>query len=145
MLSQLDHIGIAVKNLPQALEVFEKGLGLKCERIEDVPSQQVRVAFLKIGEARLELIQPIQGQGPVAKFIETRGEGIHHLAFATDDLESQIAQARNAGCRMIHETPTTGAHGKEIAFAHPSSTQGVLVEFCSSGTPAESAPGSRCA
>lgn len=135
MLVKLDHVGIAVKDLRQAIQLFETAFGLHCERIEEVAAQKVRVAFIKIGDTQLELLEPIESGSAVANFIQKRGEGIHHLAFQTSDVAEQIAHARQAGCRMINDSPVEGADGKKIAFAHPASTCGVLVELCSGHQP----------
>jgi methylmalonyl-CoA/ethylmalonyl-CoA epimerase len=103
---------------------------LKCERIEEVPSQKVRTAFFSVGEVHLELLEPTSDESPVAKFLAERGEGIHHLAFATDAIAAQLQQAKAAGIRLINETPVPGAGGKQVAFLHPKSTRGVLTELC---------------
>jgi methylmalonyl-CoA/ethylmalonyl-CoA epimerase len=130
MLKKVDHIAIAVRSIAEALPYYEKVLGLSCERIEEVPSQKVKTAFLKIGELHLELLEPTSPESTVQKFLDKNGPGVHHVAFATDNLEEQLAQAKGAGCALIHETPVDGAGDKQIAFLHPKSTQGVLTEFC---------------
>ena len=131
MLQRIDHLGIAVHSLEDSIPYYEKALGLTCEHIEEVPSQQVRTAFFQVGETRLELLEPTSPGSPVAKFLEKNPHGgVHHVAFATDNIESQLAQARNAGCQLIHEKPFAGAADKLVAFLHPKSTQGVLTEFC---------------
>lgn len=129
-IPRIDHLGIAVRSIDAALPYYEKALGLKCEHVEEVPSQKVKTAFLSVGEVHLELLEPTSDDSPVAKFIETRGEGIHHIAFASTDIGGQIQQARDAGIRLIHEVPIDGAGGKLVAFLHPKSTFGVLTEFC---------------
>lgn len=131
MIQRIDHLGIAVKSLAQAIPFYESTYGLKCERREEVASQKVRIAFFKVGEVYLELLEPTSPDSPIAKFLETRGEGIHHVAFHTDDVVSQLAQAAQAGCKLIHEKPFEGGAGKSVAFLHPKSTLGVLTEFCS--------------
>lgn len=128
--TRIDHIGIAVRSIDAALPYYEKTLGLKCEHVEEVPSQKVKTAFFAIGEVHLELLEPTADDSPIAKFLETRGEGIHHIAFATDNIAGQLEQARDAGTRLIHEVPIDGAGGKLVAFLHPKSTFGVLTEFC---------------
>lgn len=128
--SHIDHLGIAVRSIDAALPYYEKTLGLKCEHVEEVPSQKVRTAFLSVGEVHLELLEPTADDSPIAKFLETRGEGIHHIAFATDDIGAQLEQAKSAGTRLIHEVPIDGAGDKLVAFLHPKSTFGVLTEFC---------------
>jgi len=131
MLTKIDHLGIAVHSLEKAGLFYENVLGLVCEKIEEVASQKVRTAFYRIGEVHVELLEPTAPDSPIAKFLETRGEGIHHVAYRTDALEEQLARAAAAGCRLIDETPITGAGGKQVAFLHPKSSLGVLTEFCS--------------
>ena len=131
MIQKIDHIGIAVKSLEEATIFFEKALGIKCEAIEEVAAQKVRVAFFRVGEAAIELLEPTSPESPIAKFLEKNGEGIHHIALNTDDLAGQLAQAASAGCKLINEKPLEGAHGKLIAFLHPKSAHGVLIELCS--------------
>jgi len=136
MITKIDHLGIAVKNLETAIAYYEKGLGLHCEHVEEVESQKVRTAFFEVGDVHLELLEPTSPESPVAKFLEKNGEGIHHVAFATDGIEEQLAQAAANDIRLIHEKPFPGAGGKLVAFLHPKSTHGVLTEFC---TPADNA------
>ncbi len=133
MLQKIDHLGIAVKSLAEAVPYYEKALGLTCEKIEEVPSQKVKTAFFNVGGVHLELLEPTAEDSPIAKFIADRGEGIHHVAFATGDILGQLKQAKDAGVRLIHETPIPGAGGKQVAFLHPKSTRGVLTEFCAGG------------
>jgi len=130
MVKKIDHIGIAVTSIDEARRFYEAVLGLVCERIEEVPAQKVRTAFFSLGEVHLELLEPTGPESPIAGFLEKKGEGIHHIAYRTDDIKAQLAAAREEGCRLIHETPTEGAGGKKIAFLHPKSTHGVLTEFC---------------
>lgn len=135
MLERIDHLGIAVRSLTDSIPYYEKALGLKCEHIEEVASQQVRTAFFRVGETHLELLEPTSPESPIAKFLEKNPHGgIHHIAFATDNIRGQLAQAKEAGCRLIHEEPFEGAAGKLVAFLHPKSTQGVLTEFCTPST-----------
>jgi methylmalonyl-CoA/ethylmalonyl-CoA epimerase len=129
-LTQIDHLGIAVRSIESALPYYENALGLKCERIEEVPSQMVRTAFFDVGGVHLELLEPTSPESTIAKFLEAKGEGIHHIAFRTDSVTGQLAKAKEAGVRVIHEEPFEGAHGKLVAFLHPKSTMGVLTEFC---------------
>ena len=129
-LEQIDHLGIAVRSIDAALPYYEKALGLKCEKIEEVESQKVRTAFLGVGGVHLELLEPTSPESTIAKFIETRGEGIHHIAFRTNDVVGQLRKAKAEGVRLIHEEPFDGAAGKLVAFLHPKSTFGVLTEFC---------------
>jgi methylmalonyl-CoA/ethylmalonyl-CoA epimerase len=131
MLKKIDHLGIAVKSLDEAVPYYEKALGLKCEHREEVPSQKVRTAFFSVGEVHLELLEPTDPESPIAKFLEKNpAGGIHHVAFATDDIDTQLKQASGAGVKLIHEKPFEGAANKLVAFLHPKFTQGVLTEFC---------------
>jgi methylmalonyl-CoA/ethylmalonyl-CoA epimerase len=131
MLERIDHLGIAVRSLQDSIPYYEKALGLKCERIEEVASQKVRTAFFRVGPTHLELLEPTSPDSPIAKFLEKNPHGgVHHVAFATDNIENQLAQAKGAGCQLIHEQPFEGAAGKLVAFLHPKSTHGVLTEFC---------------
>ena len=130
MLKKIDHIGIAVRSLDEAVPLYENALGLPCEGREEVASQKVRTAFFACGEVHLELLEGMDAESPISKFIEKNGEGIHHIAFATDGILDQLRSASEAGVRLIHETPVDGAGGKQVAFLHPKSTRGVLMEFC---------------
>ena len=130
MIKQIDHLGIAVRSLDETVPVYEKALGLRCEHREEVASQKVRTAFFDVGGVHLELLEPTSPESPIAKFLADRGEGIHHIAFRTDDITAQLAQAAGAGVRLIHEKPFDGAAGKLVAFLHPKSTHGVLTELC---------------
>jgi len=129
-LTQIDHLGIAVRSIEAAVPYYEKALGLKCERVEEVASQKVKTAFFDIGGVHLELLEPTSPESTIAKFLEDRGEGIHHIAFRTSDITGQLAKAKDAGVRLIHEVPFEGAADKLVAFLHPKSTMGVLTEFC---------------
>lgn len=140
MLTKIDHLGIAVKSLAEAIPYYENALGLKCEHQEEVPSQKVRTAFFACGEVHLELLEPTDPESPIAKYLEKNpAGGIHHIAFATDDIAGQLGQASGAGVRLIHEQPFDGAGGKLVAFLHPKSTLGVLTEFCMPKPPASPA------
>ncbi len=131
MITRIDHLGIAVKSLDETIPYYEKALGLKCEHKEEVPSQKVRTAFFHAGEVHIELLEPTSPESPIAKFLEKNpAGGIHHIAFATDDVAGQLKQASEAGVKLIHEVPFEGAAGKLVAFLHPKSTFGVLTEFC---------------
>ncbi|HUL54871.1 MAG TPA: methylmalonyl-CoA epimerase [Opitutaceae bacterium] len=132
MITQVDHVGIAVRSLDETVPVYEKALGLRCGHREEVPSQKVRTAFLDVGGVHLELLEPTSPDSPIAKFLADRGEGVHHIAFRTDDLAGQLAQAAGAGVRLINPHPTVGATGQLVAFLHPRSTHGVLTELCAS-------------
>ena len=131
MLEKIDHLGIAVKSIDAAREFFEKVLGLTCEGTETVESQKVKTAFFSIGETHIELLEPLSNESAVAKFLEKNGEGLHHVAYRTDNIDEQLKRAEEAGCRLINSTPVEGAGGKKVAFLHPKSTLGVLTEFCS--------------
>ena len=135
VLQKIDHLGIAVRSIEETLPYYEKALGLKCERIEEVPSQKVRTAFFAVGQVHIELLEPTAEDSTIAKFIADRGEGIHHIAFYTDNIEGQLAKAKENGVRLIHEVPFDGAAGKLVAFLHPKSSHGVLTEFCSAKDP----------
>jgi len=130
MIQKIDHIGIAVRSLEDSIPLYEKAYGLPCQRIEEVESQQVKVAFFEVGEVHIELLEPTGESSPIARFLEKKGEGIHHIAFATDDISQQLSQARDAGVTLIHKEPFLGAGEKLVAFLHPSSTGKVLTEFC---------------
>lgn len=130
MLKQIDHLGIAVHSVAEASKFFTESLGLECHGTEEVESQKVKTAFFECGEVHLELLEPTSPDSPIAKFLEKNGEGIHHIAFATDDIEGQLKQAAGTGVRLIHEVPFDGAAGKLVAFLHPKSTHGILTEFC---------------
>lgn len=133
MLKKIDHLGIAVRSLDEAVPYYEKALGLKCENREEVPSQRVRTAFFTIGEVHLELLEPTDAESPIAKFLEKNPNGgVHHIAFGTDDINAQLNRASGAGVKLIHEKPFDGAAGKLVAFLHPKSTFGVLTELCMS-------------
>jgi methylmalonyl-CoA/ethylmalonyl-CoA epimerase len=131
MLNKIDHLGIAVKSLDDAVAFYEKALGLTCQGVEEVESQKVRTAFFDVGETHIELLEPTSEESPIAKFMAKNGEGVHHVAYQTDDIQGQLNQAREAGCKLINEEPVAGAGGKKVAFLHPKSTHGVLTEFCS--------------
>ena len=128
--THIEHLGIAVKSIESALPFFEKVLGLECYAIEEVPEQKVKTAFLKVGETKLELLESTSPDGPVGKFIEKKGEGIHHLAFAVEDLQAYLDFAAENGIQLIDKTPRKGAEGLDIAFLHPKSTVGILTELC---------------
>ena len=129
-ISHIEHLGIAVKSLEEAIPYYEKVLGLECYNIEEVVDQKVRTAFFKVGETKIELLEPTSPESTIAKFIENRGEGIHHIAFAVKGLEGALAEVEAAGVRLIDKAPRGGAEGLSIAFLHPKSTQGVLTELC---------------
>ena len=131
MLQKIDHLGIAVHSIAEAKKFYENVLGLSCEGEETVESQKVKTAFFAVGEVHIELLEPTSEESAIARFLARNGEGIHHVAYRTDDIEGQIRLAREGGCRLVHETPVEGAGNKLVAFLHPKSTHGVLTEFCS--------------
>lgn len=126
---KIDHIGIAVKNLDETLKFYEEVLGMTCTGKEEVADQKVRVAFLPVGDSEVELLESTDAEGPIAKYIEKKGEGIQHIAFRVDNIEEAIENMKQKGIRMIDEQPRYGAGGAKIAFCHPKSTGGVLVEL----------------
>ncbi|MEM0330868.1 MAG: methylmalonyl-CoA epimerase [Archaeoglobaceae archaeon] len=125
---KIDHIGIAVKNLSEAIKTFE-ALGFELEEIEEVKEQKVKVAMLPIGESRIELLEATSDDSAIAKFLASRGEGIHHIALNVQNIESALKKAKESGVKLIDEKPRIGAGGKKVAFLHPKSTHGVLIEF----------------
>lgn len=133
MIKQIDHIGIAVKSHADHLPFYREILQLEFLGFEEVPEQKVKVAMLKVGEVKIELLQPVSQDSPIAKFIEKRGEGIHHVAFRTDDIAAQIESLQAQDIEMIDPQPRSGAHGMQIAFIHPKSTGRVLTELCQPG------------
>jgi len=126
----IEHIGIAVKNLDEAIAYYEKVLGLKCYAIEEIKDQKVKTAFFKVGQTKIELLESTDSAGPIGKFIEKRGEGVHHIAFNVKNLPEKLKEVADKGVQLIDETPKKGAEGLDIAFLHPKSTFGVLTEFC---------------
>ena len=131
-ISHIEHIGIAVENLEEGIKYYEEVLGMKCYAVEEVVDQKVKTAFFLVGSTKIELLESTAPDGPIGKFIEKKGPGIHHIAFRTDDIKAQLDQAAGTGVRLIHEQPFEGAAGKLVAFLHPKSTRGVLTEFCMS-------------
>ena len=130
-LSHIEHLGIAVKSLEEAIPYYEQVLGLKCYSIEEVADQKVSTAFFKIGQTKLELLESTDPEGTIAKFIEKKGEGIHHLAFAVEDgVQNALTELEGKGVKLIDKAPRKGAEGLNIAFLHPKSTIGVLTELC---------------
>lgn len=129
-VSHIEHLGIAVKSLDQAIPFWENLLGTKCYNIEEVAEQKVRTAFLKVGDTKIELLESTADDGPIAKFIEKKGEGIQHIAFAVKDIEGALAECEEKGIQLIDKTPRKGAEGLSIAFLHPKATLGVLTELC---------------
>lgn len=130
---KIDHIGIAVKSLTEAAAIYENALGLKVNAYDQVDEQGVRVAMLNIGESRIELLEPTGPESPIEKFMTKRGEGIHHIAITVDDIEKTLERLKAAGVRLVDNEPRRGAHNTRIAFVHPSSTHGVLLELVQHG------------
>jgi methylmalonyl-CoA/ethylmalonyl-CoA epimerase len=128
--SHIEHIGIAVSNLEEAISFYEKVLGLTCYNIEYVPDQMVRTAFFMVGQTKIELLESTDPEGPIGKFIDKRGEGIHHIAFSVEKIEEQLLKLSGSGIRLIDNTPRKGAENMDIAFLHPKATHGVLIELC---------------
>ena len=130
-VSHIEHLGIAVKSLDEAIPYWENVLGLKCYAIEEVADQKVKTAFFKVGQTKIELLEPTSEDSTIAKFIEKRGEGIHHMAFAIEDgVANALAEVEAKGVRLIDKAPRKGAEGLNIAFLHPKSTCSVLTELC---------------
>ena len=129
-ISHIEHLGIAVKSLDEAIPFWEKQLGLKCYAIEEVKEQKVRTAFFKVGQSKIELLESTDPEGPIGKFIEKKGEGIHQLAFAVDGLQASLDEVAGKGVQLIDKSPRKGAEGLDIAFLHPKSTGGILMELC---------------
>jgi methylmalonyl-CoA/ethylmalonyl-CoA epimerase len=127
-MTKLDHIGIAVKSIDAAKKIYED-LGLEVEHVETVETQKVRTAFLSVGDANLELLEPSSPDSSIAKYIEKRGEGLHHICLCVDDIEAQLARLQERGYRLINEAPVPGAHGCRVAFLHPAAGNGVLIEL----------------
>ena len=129
-VKNIDHIGIAVTNMQEALSFWEKSLGIEPHGIEDVPERKLRTAFLPVGGTEIELLEPTSTDSSIAKFIEKRGEGLHHIAIRVDNIEVALAELKAKGIQLIDETPRNGAGGVRIAFVHPRATHGVLLELC---------------
>jgi len=129
-MKNVDHIGIAVRSLEESLPFYENVLGFTCSAIENVASEHVKVAFLDAINVRIELLEPTNSNSAIAKFIEKRGEGIHHIALKVDSIENRISDLKNNGIQMLNEVPKEGAGGALIAFLHPKSAHGVLYEIC---------------
>ncbi len=131
--TSIDHLGIAVQSIEQASRVYRDVLGLTSGPAEEIPDQKVRVTFFQVGEVRIELIEPTAEDSPIAKFLDKHGPGLHHIAYRVADLAATLAALKSQGVRLIDDAPRPGAHGRQIAFAHPKSTDGVLTEFCQPG------------
>jgi len=129
MIKKIDHIGVVVSDIEEALQVYQQALGLTLAKSQDRPDQAVRIAFLPTGESEIELVQPVTGDSGVARFLQKRGEGIHHICLEVDDIEQALADLQERGLQLIDETPRTGFQGEKFAFIHPKSTHGVLIEL----------------
>lgn len=132
-LTHIEHIGIAVRSIEEAKSYYEDVLGLECYAVEEVKDQRVKTAFFKIGQTKIELLEATSDDSPVSKFIEKKGEGIHHIAFAVDDVDKSLKEAENKGIKLIDNNKRKGAEGLNIGFLHPKFTLGVLTEFCEKG------------
>jgi methylmalonyl-CoA/ethylmalonyl-CoA epimerase len=129
MSFKLDHIAVAVKDMKASVEDFEAKLGMRCERIEDVPDERAQVAFFDIGGAHLELITPLDPEAPLQRSLDQRGEGLHHICLVVEDIEKTVSAMRAAGLRTVTEKPNIGAGGRKIIFVHPKAMHGVLIEL----------------
>jgi methylmalonyl-CoA/ethylmalonyl-CoA epimerase len=129
--THIEHIGIAVKNLEESIAHYEQLLETQCYAIEEVKDQKVKTAFFLVGQTKIELLESTDPEGPIGKFLEKKGEGIHHIAFAVDNADQALLDATSKGITLIDQTSRKGAEGMNIGFLHPKSTRGVLVEFCS--------------
>jgi len=129
-INYIEHIGIAVKDLETAIKYYEDVLGMQCYSIEEVADQKVKTAFFMVGQTKIELLESTAPDGPIGKFIEKKGEGVHHIAFAVNNIEKQLEKAESKGIQLIDKQPRRGAEGLDIAFLHPKSTHGVLTELC---------------
>lgn len=129
-MNKIEHLGIAVRSIDASLQIYEKLLNQSCYKTENVESEGVKTAFIQIGETKIELLEATRPDSPIAKFLEKKGQGIHHIAFDVSDIEAEIKRLQSEGFELIHQSPKEGADNKLIAFLHPKSTDGVLVELC---------------
>lgn len=129
-VNHIEHIGIAVKDLQESIKFYESILGLKCYSVEEVKEQRVKTAFFMVGQTKIELLESTDPEGPIGKFIEKKGEGIHHLAFAVENIQNCLSEIESKDIQLIDKTPRKGAEGLDIAFLHPKSTHGILMELC---------------
>ena len=129
-ITHIEHIGIAVRSLEESIAYYEGVLGLKCYAVEEVKEQRVKTAFFMVGQTKIELLESTDPEGPVGKFLEKKGEGVHHVAYATKNLEESLVEMEEKGVALIDKKPRKGAEGLDIAFLHPKSTHGVLTELC---------------
>ena len=132
--SHIEHIGIAVKSLEETIPFYENVLGLTCYNIEEVKDQEVRTAFFQVGQTKIELLESTDPEGPIGRFIKRKGEGIHHIAFAVENIEDRLKAVKSKGVQLIDKISRKGAEGLDIAFLHPGSTFGVLTELCEKKT-----------
>jgi methylmalonyl-CoA/ethylmalonyl-CoA epimerase len=130
MFRKIEHLGIAVNNMEEALKIYEDLLGQNCYKIEVVESEFVKTAFIQVGESKIELLEATHSDSAIAKFLEKKGQGFHHIAFDVENIDSEINRLVEKGFELIHKTPKDGADNKRIAFLHPKSTNGLLVELC---------------
>ena len=130
-ITHIEHIGIAVENIEESIKYYENVLGLKCYSIEEVADQKVKTAFFMVGDTKIELLESTSPEGPIGKFIEKKGQGMHHIAFAVDNTTEALKTVEERGVRLIDKTSRKGAEGLKIGFLHPKSTDGVLTELCS--------------
>jgi len=130
MIKKIEHLGIAVENIQESLKVYETLIGTECYKFEEVVSEGVKTAFIQIGESKIELLEATNPDSPIAKFLDKKGKGIHHIAFDTDDIDKDLERLKNEGFQLIHQSPKDGADNKRIAFLHPKSTDGILIELC---------------
>jgi methylmalonyl-CoA/ethylmalonyl-CoA epimerase len=130
MMNRIEHIGIAVSNLEEAMKTYTQLLGTECYKTEEVESEGVRTAFFRVGDSKIELLEASRPESPIAKFISGKGEGIHHIAFDVTDIRSSMRELSEKGFRLLNEEPKSGADNKLVAFLHPKSSNGVLVELC---------------
>ena len=133
MINKINHIGVAVHSIDDSVPFYRDTLGMQFEGTEVVEEQKVKVAFLGVGESRIELLEPTAPDSPVANFLEKNGEGTHHIAYEVDDIEAVLARLKEQGVRLVDESPRNGAHGTRIAFLHPKASGGVLTELCQAG------------
>lgn len=129
-IKRIDHVAVVVEDIDRALEFWQGVLGLEIDQVEEVPEQEALVAFLPTGESEVELVRPLSEDSGVARFLAARGPGLHHICFEVDDIEASLERIKRKGLRLIHEKPMAGTSGKRIAFVHPESTHGVLIELC---------------
>jgi methylmalonyl-CoA/ethylmalonyl-CoA epimerase len=129
-ITHIEHIGIAVNSLEEAIPYYEETLGMKCYSIEEVTDQKVKTAFFMVGQTKIELLESTSPAGPIGKFLEKKGQGVHHLAFAVKDVNESLSELDEKGVRLIDKTSRKGAEGLNIGFLHPKSTMGVLTEIC---------------